>query len=547
MERGQRLADGQTLGKTIVFARNIPHAELMATLFTELYPEYGGNFCRVIHSGYERAEELIDDFKATDGKDSEITIAISVDMLDTGIDVPEVLNLVFAKPVKSRVKFWQMIGRGTRLCKNLYGPATDGSNDKKSFLIFDHWKNFEYFEMEPDEEEPRQAKSLAQKLFESRLVFAEEALKRGEMDAFGKMVVLLKQDIDSLDNNCIAIKDNWTLKQQLSQLDVLHQFAPVTRGLLADQMAPLMQWRNIMGQSEVLKFDMDIMNAQYARMAYPNMLEQIKAGILSKVRSLSMHLNQVRVKAADINRVQQDSFWKVASFDDLEHIRQSLQGIIHLRDKGVAPPPEPQVILDIREDPSLFETEERKTNIRTIDYEIYRQEVEKTLRPLFEKDPVLQKIRAGEPVTEKELEALNALVHTQNANIDLNILAEFFPESSAGVDQLLRTIVGLDAREIDKQFTAFIQKHHLQLNALQQRFLGLLKSEICRRGHMTIADLYDQPFRSLHTDGIDGLFKDEQARLIADFIGRYTVKSAKPIQRVDIENDLPGDLSQPVN
>ncbi|PIE41754.1 MAG: DEAD/DEAH box helicase, partial [Gammaproteobacteria bacterium] len=118
MEKGQRLADGQTLGKSIVFARNIQHAELLAQLFAEMYPEYGGNFCRVIHSKYKRAETLIDDFKATDGKDSEITIAVSVDMLDTGSDVPEVLNLVFAKPVKSKVKFWQMIGRGTRLCPN---------------------------------------------------------------------------------------------------------------------------------------------------------------------------------------------------------------------------------------------------------------------------------------------------------------------------------------------------------------------------------------------------------------------------------------------
>ena len=241
MESGQRLADGQTLGKSIIFARNIQHADLMAELFAEMYPEYGGNFCRVIHSKFERAEELIDDFKATDGKDSEITIAISVDMLDTGIDVPEALNLVFAKPVKSKVKFWQMIGRGTRLCPNLYGPATDGSDDKSKFLIFDHWANFEYFEMEPEEEEPRQSKSLSQNLFESRLTFAEEALKHGEMDAFGKMVVLIKQDIDSLDDKNIAIKDNWTLKQQLSQLDVLHQFAPVTKSLLFDQMAPLMQ------------------------------------------------------------------------------------------------------------------------------------------------------------------------------------------------------------------------------------------------------------------------------------------------------------------
>lgn len=538
MENGQRLADGQTVGKSMIFARNIPHAELLSELFTEMYPEYGGNFCRVIHSKYERAEELIDNFKATDGKDSEVSIAISVDMLDTGIDVPEVLNLVFAKPIKSKVKFWQMVGRGTRLCPNLYGPATDCSDDKTKFLIFDHWGNFEYFEMEPEEDESRQGKSLSQKLFEARLVFAEEALKRGEMDAFGKMVVLLKQDIDSLDDNSIAIKDNWKLKQQLSQIDVLHQFAPTTKAMLFDQMAELMQWRNIKGQSEALKFDLDMVNAQYARLVKPDLMESIKDQVMLKVRTLSMHLNQVRSKAKEINRIQDNDFWQVAAFDELEQQRQSLRSIIHLRDKGAKPPSEPVLIFDIKEDSAGHHTAERKTNIRTVDYEIFRQEVEKTLTPLFEKSPVLQKIRAGMPVTEQELATLNALVHTQNPNVDLSVLAEFFPESAVGVDQLLRTIVGLDVDTIEQQFTEFVQQHHITLNATQQRFIGLLKSEICRKGEMTIADLYEQPFKALHTDGIDGLFKDEQAQLIAKFVAGFTVKANQQKANINIEDPI---------
>ncbi|TNC81300.1 MAG: DEAD/DEAH box helicase [Oleiphilus sp.] len=541
MENGLRLADGQTLGKTIVFARNIDHAELIAKLFDEMYPEYGknhgGNFCRVIHSKYERAEELIDDFKATDGKESEITIAVSVDMMDTGIDVPSVLNLVFAKPVKSKVKFWQMVGRGTRLCENLYGPATDGRDDKSKFLIFDHWGNFDYFEMEPEEEDPRQAKSLCQKLFEARVQYADEALKRGEMDSFGKMVVLIKQDIDALDDKNIAVKDNWKTKQQLSQLEVLHQFAPATRTQLLEQMAPLMQWRNIKGETEALKLDLDFVNAQYAKLCEPNALDAVKEEVVQKVRNLSMHLNQVRSRAAEVNKLQQDDFWQTANFDELEKSRSALRPVIHLREKGKTPPTNRTTIYDITEDQTKFEVNERKTNIVTVDFEIYRQEVEKTLSPLFEKDPVLQKIRAGEPVTESELEALNALVHTQNPSVDLKLLAEFYPESSAGVDQLLRTIVGLDVEQIDKQFTAFVQEHHINLSALQQRFLGLLKSEICRKGQMTIADLYEQPFKGLHQDGIDGLFQDDQAQLIAKFVAGFTVDVSQQASRVVMEQE----------
>ena len=107
-----------------------------------MYPQYGGRFCQVIDNYDPRAEQLIDDFKG-EGTNDDLTIAVSVDMLDTGIDIPEILNLVFAKPVKSPVKFWQMIGRGTRLCKDLLGPG----EHKSIFRIFDHWKNFERFEM----------------------------------------------------------------------------------------------------------------------------------------------------------------------------------------------------------------------------------------------------------------------------------------------------------------------------------------------------------------------------------------------------------------
>jgi len=141
MESGLRDESRQTLGKTIIFARNHIHAVLLMKLFDEMYPQYGGKFCQVIDNYDPRAEQLIDDFKGQ-GHNDDLTIAISVDMLDTGIDIPEILNLDFAKPIKSPVKFQQMIGRGTRLCENLFGPG----EHKRVFRIFDHWDNFERFD-----------------------------------------------------------------------------------------------------------------------------------------------------------------------------------------------------------------------------------------------------------------------------------------------------------------------------------------------------------------------------------------------------------------
>ncbi len=536
MENGLRMADGQTIGKSMIFARNIKHANMLEELFNEMYPEYaqdsGGHFCRVIHSKNERAEELIDEFKETDPNKTKVTIAISVDMLDTGIDVPEVLNLVFAKPVKSKVKFWQMVGRGTRLSENLFGPGPDGKpQDKEKFLIFDHWANFEYFELNHDEEEPRQVKSLAQKLFEARLKFAEEALKQGAVPEFEHMIMLIKQDIDSLNDNTIAIRDNWRLKEQLSSLDLLLQFSPATKTALYEQMGPLMQWRNIQGQAEALKLDLDIVNVQHAKLLHhskpqPALIDEARAPIEQKVRSLSMHLSQVRNKAQTVQKLQSDDYWQTATISDLEKARDEIRSVIHLRDKSVNPQPvDLTPILDIKEDAAEYHVIERKANIRSVDYEIYRQEVEKTLTPLFESNPTLQKLRAGQSITEQELDELNAMVHTQNERVDLKLLQEFFPESAVGVDQLLRAIIGLDRAAIEAKFNTFLQEHHINLTSLQQRFMSLLKSEICRTGSMTVDRLYEPPFIALHQDGIDGLFKDEQAHLIARFVAGFAVQS----------------------
>jgi type I restriction enzyme R subunit len=249
-----------------------------------------------------------------------------------------------------------------------------------------------------------------------------------------------------------------------------------------------------------------------------------------------MHLNQLRPKAPIVNAIQQDNYWDLKNFDELEKARTELRGVIHLHNPGAKPPAAPITIYDIPEHADKFEIKELKTNIRTVDYEIYRQEVEKTLEPLFNQDPVLQKIRAGEPVTEDELNQLNALVHTQNARVDLKLLKEFYPESSVGVDQLLRTIIGLDELAIRKRFEIFVQQHHISLNALQQRFLELLKSEICRTGQMSISRLYEQPFIALHQDGVDGLFKEEQAQLIANFISDFALELGKKQPQVPQPN-----------
>jgi type I restriction enzyme R subunit len=163
MENGLKVEGDDRLGKTIIFAKNQAHALFIEARFNAAYPHLAGHFARVItHESGAYAQTLIDDFSK---KSANPHIAISVDMLDTGIDVPEVVNLVFFKPVRSKTKFWQMMGRGTRLCKDLFGPG----GDKEYFRVFDYCQNLEFFGANPEIKEAGAAKSLSARLFAARL------------------------------------------------------------------------------------------------------------------------------------------------------------------------------------------------------------------------------------------------------------------------------------------------------------------------------------------------------------------------------------------
>src|SRR5690625_4047964 len=162
MEKGHRVSGGDRLGKTIIFAKNQHHAEFIQKRFDVQYPEFGGTFARTITHSAPYSGSLIEDFYLADKAPH---MAISVDMLDTGIDVAAVVNLVFFKTVHSKSKFWQMIGRGTRLCPDLFGPG----QDKTYFLVFDFCGNLEYFSQDLPGAEGRIQKSLSHRLFENRV------------------------------------------------------------------------------------------------------------------------------------------------------------------------------------------------------------------------------------------------------------------------------------------------------------------------------------------------------------------------------------------
>ncbi|WP_313569623.1 DEAD/DEAH box helicase family protein [Comamonas terrigena] len=513
MDNGLRDADGQLPGKSIVFARTIDHARLLAELFNEMYPQFAGRFCRVIHSKEPRAEDLIDQFKESNG---DLRIAISVDMLDTGIDVPEVVNLVFAKPVKSKVKFWQMIGRGTRLCKNLFGPG----KDKSEFLIFDHWNNFEFHELKAEEVEPTTPKPLTQRRYETRIELAVLALARSDLAAFEVLAQQIQQDAAALPDGAIAVRENWQAVQQARDAKLIHQFAPITRQLLIDTLAPLMSAVDVRGEGDSLRWDLLLGKAQAAAIAKPDKPSPHRADILEWVGRLPPHLNPVRAKANELKTLRTDAFWQAPSFAELDKMRVALRDVMVLADAPVLPPLIPTTVLDVREDQAEYQVKVRPTNIKSVDFGIYRKAVQAALEPLFESDPVLLKVRHGEAISQDELDKLNSLLHTRNPDVDLATLREFYPDTAIPLAHILRAIVGLDHEAVEAKFTTFAQSH--LLSSQQLRFLAMLKDHIRQFGAIAVAQLFDAPFNTLHVEGLGGVFPnphqlDEVVALVCGF------------------------------
>ena len=521
MENGIRQSDGQTLGKTIVFARNHDHAILLSRRFDKLYPQYAGKFCAVIDNYEPRAEALIDEFK---DPNSKLVIAISVDMLDTGIDVPEVVNLVFAKPVKSKIKFWQMIGRGTRLCLNLLGPG----RHKSVFRIFDHWGNFEYFETQYQPAEIKVSKGLMQQVFEARIALAETALQQGQLGVLKDTASLIESDVRRLPEDSIRVRDKWREVRTARDSIALEQFAPATVALLKNEIAILMQWVDIRGDVPALDFDLTITHLQQHRITGSSGYADSSADVRNTLASLPMHLNQVRDKVDVINAARKLEYWapEKPTHSQLETLRNECRGLMRFIQGGGGGQPAGPRVVDVSD--TDIDLHRRKTRITEIDLAAYKANVLQALENLFDKDPTLIKIRRGEPVVDSELDALVSLALTQNPSVDLALLKEFFVVAEP-LEKIIRSIVGMEPTAVQEKFKDFVHANP-KLTGHQLQFLQLLQNHIGRNGTIEIDRLYEEPFTRIHAEGIDGVFKDEA---LADQLINLLAQFERPPQQAD--------------
>ncbi|MGI1938456.1 DEAD/DEAH box helicase family protein [Shewanella oncorhynchi] len=489
MDDGISDATNSLVGKTIIFAQNQRHAEHLEKLFCEkLYPHHGSKVCKVIHNKVDRPEARIDEFKKAG---SEFRIAISVDMMDTGIDVPEVVNLVFARPVKSWVKFWQMIGRGTRLCPDLFGPG----KHKEEFLIFDYYGNFAYFDEEYVEADTGQSCSLLQTLFEARLALANEAQSKAHVQAYELACSQLKADVCDLPDEAIAVRRNLRLVKELQETDKLLEMTGATKHQLESVIAPLMGQRKLKDK-DASAFDRLLASLQTALLSGSSELENLKAELIAALQNLAVTIHHVRNMGAEIAKVQSADYWNNLSLDALENTRKSLRGIMKYKKPG----------------PGNF-VGTPTTHTQDTDYQVndrpvviggnnealaYRERLKTIVNTMLATEPVLQKIHQGQPVTEAELKLLASIILTQHPGVDLNALNAFYGRTPEELGHTLAQLVGLEPEEVNSRFAGFIQTHPLSYKQVQ--FINQLKSVICRQGRIKVQELYEGPFERL-TDG----------------------------------------------
>lgn len=346
MNEGMRVNGGEKLGKTIIFAANHFHAEKIVDRFNTLYPELGGKgFCKLIDNYVNYAQTLIDDFSK---KDVEPTIAVSVDMLDTGIDVPEVVNLVFFKRVFSKIKFWQMIGRGTRTCKelNVYSPSKEyfeknddsspviSHQDKQGFYIFDFCDVFEFFRKNPDGREAKTALNLSQKIFELKLDMIFELQKaehqgNAEHKAFyEKYKEECFNKVKKLNRNLINVKTSLKFVDKYSDIKAWDYIALLELKEMKKQLTPLIDANS--DEEESKYFDLWIFNMELEEITgdkdYSKAIQKVTT--ICDALTDKFSIPEVASKKDFIKEVMENDFWENANLTKMEKVRNELRELI---------------------------------------------------------------------------------------------------------------------------------------------------------------------------------------------------------------------------
>lgn len=510
MEKGIKVEGGDKIGKTIIFAKNSLHAKAIVERFNIMYPHLGNDFIKQIDYSIKYVDSLIDDFST---KEKLPQIAVSVDMLDTGIDIPEVLNLVFFKKIRSKSKFWQMIGRGTRLCKDLFGT----SMDKEGFLIFDYCNNFEFFRMNPKGMDSAIGESLTEKIYNTKLEIAREMqdIRYQEQDYIeyrSQMVSDLLEGVRALNLESFRVKlhlrqvetyreeEAWQQLNTANVMEVKEHISPIINPLLGEELAK---------RFDYLVYTVDLAYLQSKNASKPIQNIVSTAEQLSKLGTIPQVLEQKAV----IERVQTSEFWENADVFELEKVRIALRDLLKFIER------EKQVIYYTDFKDEVLEVHENDAMYNTNDLKNYQKKVEFYLKEHSDMLAVY-KLRNNKKLNQDELKQLEHILWEE-----LGSKADYEKEyGDTPVSILVRKIVGLDRAAANEAFSEFLSEEKLNVN--QIRFVKLIIDYVVANG--MIEDnrvLTEEPFRTLGS--ISVLFKDNMtaAKGIMGVIGEIKKNS----------------------
>ena len=515
MAEGHRVAGGDRIGKTIVFAKNQAHAEFIKQRFDVNYPEFAGRHARVITHSVTYAQTLIDDFSQ---KDKAPHIAISVDMLDTGIDVPEVVNLVFFKMVRAKSKFWQMIGRGTRLCRDLYGPG----QDKKNFYVLDFCGNLEFFRQDLPTSEGSTQKSLSERLFETRLALVaaldqqaspdeDPAPGHGEETERGLRVDVARilQEVVAgmnVDNFLVRPARRWV--ETYSEWEPWRRLTPERAGDVARHLAGLPSTHRD-DDEDAKRFDLIILRLQLAQLDGDAVLfERLRTQVRDIAAALlgQTAIPLVRAQEVLLDELAGDEWWVDVTLPMLEVARRRVRYLVRFVEKGR------RAIVY-----SNFADEVGESTVIDLpgitpgtNWDRFRDKARSYLRE-HQNHLALQRLRRNIQLTPEDLSALEQMLIDSGAGTESDVARA--REESHGLGLFVRSLVGLDREAATAAFDRYLSDNTLSSNQID--FIKLIVEHLTANGAVEARRLYEPPFTDHAPHGPDLLFPNQVDEIIA--------------------------------
>lgn len=474
MTNGLKVQSGDMIGKTIIFAYNHKHAVQIVDRFNILYPELGPDFCVLIDNTVNYSQTLINSFEER-GKLPQI--AVSVDMLDTGIDVPDILNLVFFKKVYSYIKFWQMIGRGTRLSKDIF----DIGEDKETFYIFDWCGNFEYFDENPRGNEPLPQITLSEKLFGLRTDIAaalqhanyqsDEKAKQlhdeikeiliAQVCSLNTKHISVRQNIETVDK--YQKKENWIALSDIDVLDLKNKIAPLVLPEKDNEAAK--KFDAIMLYIQLSTVDSSVNADNY----------KVKAQNIGISLQEKASIPQVQAKMKLIKEISVPAFWINVTLDRLEYVRKEIRDLVQFiignsnRDFVLN-------IKDIIEEKPIVVVKPYRAS--------YKQRVEEYLSQNSEL-PVFEKIKNIEQLKQEDILELERILWEELGTEEeyMDYLKNSKMSFNKNVAAFIRSQIGIDRKVAMEKLSLFFSDNHF--NSLQEEYLKTIISYVSSHGDIT--------------------------------------------------------------